>query len=155
MLQDFLLPSLTNDLFPTYFKFTENRDDNPVDLHQFEQQAQRWDHAEAAAQIMFGWGFPDELICCVLLHHRGLKLLNNKQLGRTSVSAVAVSALMPDGFRQVAGGMEQLIALDSKWPAFDLLAAAKQVDREFQELSPVGDNPFSFLRNCRIAMSVA
>jgi HD-like signal output (HDOD) protein len=155
MLQDFLLPSLTNDLFPTYRKFTESRDDDSIDLHQFEQKAQRWDHAEAAAQLMFGWGFPDELICCVLLHHRGLKLLNNKQLGRTPVAAVAVSALMPDAFRQVGNGMEQLIALESRWAAFDLLKAAKQVDRNFQELSPAGDNPFSFLRCCRIALSVA
>ena len=155
MLQDFLLPCLTNDLFPRYLAFAEDRDDNPIDLHQFEQQAQRWDHAEAAAQVMFGWEFPDELICCVLLHHRGLKILSDKQLGRTPVAAVAVSALMPDALRQVANGMQQLIALDSKWPPFDLLAAAEEVDREYQELSPAGDNQFSFLWRCRKVMSVA
>ena len=105
---------------------------------------------------MLAWGFPDELVCCALLHHRGLKLLADKTLGRTPAAAVAVSALIPDALRQVFNGMDQLIALDSKWPSFDLMAAAEQVDREFQELSPVtGANPFSFLRHCRKALSVA
>jgi HD-like signal output (HDOD) protein len=100
MLQDFLLPSLTNDLFPTYLAFSEKRDDNPNDLHEFEQEAQRWDHAEAAAQLMFGWGFPDELICCVLLHHRGLKLLNNRQLGRSRRSLGTHAGRIPAGWQR-------------------------------------------------------
>lgn len=156
MLQDFMLPALTNDLFSTYFPFTTEEEAGRIDLHRFEQQAQNWDHAEAAAHVMYAWGFPDELTCCALLHHRGLKLLADKKLGRTPAAAVALSALIPDALRQVSNGMEQLIALDSKWPSFDLLAVAEQVDREFQELSPIADsNPFSFLRHCRKALSAA
>ena len=83
-------------------------------------------------------------------------LLADKKLGRTPAAAVAVSALIPDALGQVANGMAQLVALDSKWPAFNLLAVAEQVDRDFQELSPVaGANPFSFLRHCRRALSAA
>ncbi|MBT6155474.1 MAG: HDOD domain-containing protein [Planctomycetaceae bacterium] len=156
MLQDFMLPAITNDLFSTYLPFSKEQEESQIDLHRFEQKAQKWDHAEAAAHVMLAWGFPDELVCCALLHHRGLKLLADKTLGRTPAAAVAVSALIPDALRQVFNGMDQLIALDSKWPSFDLMAAAEQVDREFQELSPVtGANPFSFLRHCRKALSVA
>lgn len=156
MLQDFMLPALTNDLFPVYLPFTKEQAEKPINLDQFEQQAQKWDHAEAAAQVMFAWGFPDELVCCVLLQHRGLRILADKELGRTPAAAVAVSALIPDALRQVARGMEQLVALDSKWGAFNLLGIAEEVDREFQEISPVaGANPFSFLRHCKKALAAA
>jgi serine/threonine-protein kinase len=156
MLQDFMLPALTNDLFSTYLPFAKEQEKTQIDLHRFERKAQNWDHTEAAGHVMYAWGFPDELTCCTLLHHRGLKLLADKKLGRTPAAAVAVSALIPDALGQVANGMAQLVALDSKWPAFNLLAVAEQVDRDFQELSPVaGANPFSFLRHCRRALSAA
>ena len=54
LLQDFLLPPLTNDLFPNYFRFTKEHVDQPIGLTQFERQTLGWDHAEAAAQIMAG-----------------------------------------------------------------------------------------------------
>ena len=156
MLQDFMLPAITNDLFATYLPFSKEQGESQIDLHRFEKKVQNWDHTEAAAHVMLAWGFPDELVCCALLHHHGLRLLADKTLGRTPAAAVAVSALMPDAIRQVANGMDQIIALDSKWPSFKLLAAAEQVDREFQELSSVtGANPFSFLRHCRKALSAA
>jgi serine/threonine-protein kinase len=156
MLQDFMLPALTNDLFSTYLPFSKEQEESQIDLHRFEKKAQNWDHAEAAAQVMYAWGFPDELVCCALLHHCGLKLLADKTLDRTSAAAVAISPLILDALRQVFSGMDQLVALDSKWPSFDLLAVAEQVDREFQELSPVtGSNPFSFLRHCRKALAAA
>ncbi|MBT4866834.1 MAG: HDOD domain-containing protein, partial [Planctomycetaceae bacterium] len=95
MLQDFMLPAITNDLFSTYLPFSKEQEESQIDLHRFEQKAQKWDHAEAAAHVMLAWGFPDELVCCALLHHRGLKLLADKTLGRTPAAAVAVSALIP------------------------------------------------------------
>lgn len=149
MLQDFLLPLLTNELYSAYLKFTKLQAEQPVNLPQFEREQFKWDHAETGAQIMLQWGFPDDLICCVLLHHRGLSLLNDKQVGRTAAAAVAVSAMMPGPLRQIADGMERLVKLDQVWPAFDLLAIAQRVDDEYQTLSPGPMNPFSFLRLCK------
>jgi len=148
MLQDFLLPALTNDLFAKYLDFTKPEFDESVSLVQYEKKNLGWDHAEAAARVMFIWGFPDELICCALLHHHGLKLLADRQLGRTSAPAVAVSALMLDAMRQVPNGLAQLVHLSEKWPTFDLLKIAETVDQEFREISPGTSNPFAFQRRC-------
>ena len=154
MLQDFLLPVLTSEMLDPYLKFSEQQDRNPVRLDQFEQAAFGWEHSQAAAQIMFGWGFPDDLICCTLLHHRGIKILADKK--PTAADAVAVAALMPDSFRQVPDGLEQLTQLEKTWPKFDLLSLANVVHDEFQKVSPgTAANHFSFLRRCEKALQVA
>jgi serine/threonine-protein kinase len=155
MLQDFLLPALTNDLFPKYLDFAQPKTDEPVSLVKYEKQAHGWNHAEAAARIMLDWDFPDELVCCVFLHHRGLGLLGDKQFGRTAATAVAVSALIPDAIRQIPTGLDQLVQLDQKWKAFDLIKIAEKVDAEFQEMSAGASNPFSLLRRCKKALSGA
>jgi serine/threonine-protein kinase len=149
MLQDFLLPAVTNDLFPAYYRFTKEQTERDVHLVDFERETFKWDHAETGAHLMHGWGFPDDLVCCVLLHHRGLRLLADKQLGRTAAAAVAVSALMPGPLRQVHDGMAQLLRLEQAWAGFDLLAVAECVDENYQVISPGPPNPFSFLRVCR------
>ena len=153
MLQDFLLPALTNDLITKYLDFSKSDSEAPIDLVQFESQLFGWDHAEAAARLMLAWEFPDELICCVRLHHRGLKLLSDPQLGKTSAAAVAVSALMPDAIRQTPDGLRKLVRLDEKWSKFDLLKIAEIVDEEFRDTSGEASNPFSFLRRCQKALA--
>lgn len=155
MLQDFLLPAVTNDLFAKYVEFTQLAREEPTSLVQFEQKTFGWDHAEAAALVMHGWGFPDELICCVRLHHHGVKLLKDEKLKQTAAAAVAVSAFTPDPLQQTPGGMELLKRLGSAWPAFDLLALAEKVDRDFQELSPGGAYPFSLLKRVRKALTAS
>lgn len=137
MLQDFLLPVITNELYDDYREYLTPEREEPVRLPDFERERYEWDHAEAAGHIMLGWGFPDNLICCVLLHHHGLKLLRDKRLQKTAVSAVALSALLPDPLDQEAGGMKQLIQLDEAWPEFNLITIAKRVDERFCEISPV------------------
>ena len=34
-------------------------------------------HADCAAYLMLNWGFPDDLICCALLHHRPTQIWAN------------------------------------------------------------------------------
>lgn len=153
MLQDFLLPALTNDLMNKYLDFTKPEFEEEIRLDQYEKRTLGWEHTEAAGQIMLAWEFPDELICCVLLHHRGLKLLSDRRLGKTPAAAVALSALIPDAIRQVPSGLEQLARLDEKWPAFNLMKIAETVDEEFQESSMGASNPFSFLRRCQKTLS--
>lgn len=155
MLQDFLIPLLTNELYDDYLEFTKEPDKNTATLPEYEQQVFKWDHAEAEARIMLQWGFPDDLICCVLLHHRGMKVLNDKQFGKTAVAAVAVSAMMPGPLRQVPNGLEQLVKLDQVWERFDLMAIAESVNEQFEAASPGTSNPFSFLRNCKKMLAAA
>jgi HD-like signal output (HDOD) protein len=157
MLQDFLLPILTSQLLEDYLKFSKLQAEQSVDLVQFEKAIFNWDHAEAAAHIMLAWGFPDDLICCIVSHHRGLKMLGDKELGRTSIAACAIAGLMPDPFRQVPEGFEQLQRLEGAWPGFKILEIAKTVDTEFKSMSPPGAaaNHFTFLRRCEKLMQAS
>ena len=147
MLQDFLLPLITNQLFDKYLDFTENREEFK-DLIAFERQRLGWDHAEAGAQVMRGWNLPDELICCVCLHHKGMSMLQDARLGESSVAAVAVSSKLPDAIRQIPDGIGELVKLEEAWPEFDLLAVAKRVDEAFRDMATNATNHFSFLRLC-------
>lgn len=145
MLQDFLLPLITNQLCDDYLEFTENRSDY-ANLLAFEQQKFGWNHAEAAAHVMHAWHFPDELVCCVCLHHRGTELISDPTLGKSSATAVAIASLMPDPLRQEPSGLERLIELDGDWVGFDLAATVTVVDVGFQEMASNVRNHFSLRR---------
>lgn len=153
MLQDFLLPLITNELYEQYCEFTENPEEHK-NLCAFERKKFGWDHAQAGAQVMLGWNFPDELICCVCLHHRGLAMFKDDQLKRTSAMAVTISSLVPDPIQQEPEGMNQLIKLDEKWPSFNLLPLAEKIDEEFQSTTS-DQNHFAFVKVCQKAMERA
>jgi len=152
LLQDYLLPVLTNDLYDHYARFVENRPNEAESLCDFERPHFGWDHATAAALLAHRWKLPDDLVCCLLFHHRGLHALADKQVGRTAVAAVALSALLPDQLRQQYSGLEQLILLQEKWPAFQLSELVEQVDREHDEMGMGVNNDFPLARRCKAAL---
>lgn len=137
LLQDFLLPVLSNELFDVYFKFLQHPEGSQVNLVDFERRELGWDHALATAQILHAWGFPDDLVCCVLLHHRGLAALQHEEFGDTAIAAVAVAALMADPVRQTPDGVKQLVMLDGIWPDLKLQETAEIVARELAEITPL------------------
>jgi HD-like signal output (HDOD) protein len=151
LLQDYLLPVLSNDLFDPYLAFAQQRDKQPNMLVEYEQKSFGWDHALAAACLASRWQLPDELICCMLFHHAGLRILTHPQLGRSPVAAVALSAMLPDQLRQQHNGLDQLQALGTKWPAFNLEALAQAVDEKHAELGLGMKNDFPLSRRCRPA----
>jgi HD-like signal output (HDOD) protein len=134
LLQDFLLPFLTNSLTDDYRKFIESRETPLVMLSKFEATQFGWDHALAGACLAHGWDLPGELVCCILYHHGGLQILTDPRLGRSPVAASALSALLPDQFCQDDHGFELLTKLEQKWPAFRLEPIAESVDRQHQEM---------------------
>jgi serine/threonine-protein kinase len=149
LLQDYLLPVTTNELFDDYLHFVDTREQQPSCLGQYEQQKFGWDHALAGAALAHRWHLPDDLVCCILLHHHGLKLLADPQLNRTAVTAVAISALLPDQLRQNYHGLELLVKLDEKWNAFDLDGLATTVDEQHEESGLGVRNDFPLARRCR------
>ena len=153
LLQDYLLPVLTNELFDDYVQFVHSRDKQPQCLCTYEQQRFGWDHAMAAACLARRWYLPDELVCCLLLHHGGLQILADPQLKRTHVAAVAISALLPDQLRQDYRGLEQLRTLEEKWPEFDLAELTQIVDTEQEQLGIGVRNDFPLSRRCRPVLS--
>jgi HD-like signal output (HDOD) protein len=149
LLQDYLLPVLTNDLFDAYARYTEQRSSLPECLCEYEETQFQWCHAVAGAILAMRWKLPDELVCCILFHHRGLKILADPQLGRSPAAAVALSALLPDQLRQHLTGLEQLVMLGEKWPAFDLAALVDAVDREHVGIGLGVENAFPLSRRCK------
>jgi HD-like signal output (HDOD) protein len=149
LLQDYLLPVLTNDLFDHYVEFTEHRSDHAECLTDYERSKFGWDHAMAGASLACRWKLPDELCCCILMQHRGLTVLADPQLARTPVAAVALSALLPDQLRQHYSGLEQLALLQTKWPAFNLVQFIDIVDREHPCQGLGVDNNFPLSRRCK------
>lgn len=149
LLSDFLLPVLTNELYDKYVQFSNERSQHPESLCEYETQNFGWNHASAGASLAYRWKLPDELVCCILLHHRGLELLGDPQLGRTSAAAVALAGLLPDQLRQQYSGLEQLALLQQKWPAFVLLDLVETVDREHVAMGMGIGNDFPLSRRCR------
>ncbi len=149
LLQDYLLPVLTNDLLTEYLEFIESREKLPETLCEFEQNRLGWDHAQAGACLARRWNLPDELVACILYHHSGLAILAHPYLNRSPVAAVALSALLPDQLRQHYHGLELLAKLEGKWPGFKLERLAETVDRHHQALNLGVRNDFPLLRRCK------
>ena len=155
LLQDFLLPVLTNELFDPYLEFSGQRDSQPPLLCEFEQSRFGWDHALAGASLAHRWHLPDELVCCVLMHHMGLRALMHPTLKRTPVAAVALSALLPDQLRQDFTGLEQLVKLQEKWPVFDLRKLITTVDERHAAMAIGVKNDFPLAQRCHAVFDSA
>jgi len=148
LLQDYLLPLLTNELYETYLQFTDVSKGPQHTLVEFERERFGWDHAQAGAHVMLDWCFPDDLICCVLFHHRGLSILDDAVLGRSEAAAAAVAGLMPDLLRQEPEGLARLIELEGRWPEFRLERLAHEVEQEFRKMAPAGRDYITFRHRC-------
>lgn len=135
MLQDFILPIMSQTKLEWYTQFLSDRAQNNGDLVQFERSRIGCDHAMVAATCMLKWGFPDDLTCAVLLHHCGDDQLEEYGLMRTAVAAVSASAMLPDPFEQQPLGIARLFEREANDPSFDLFEIAEQVDDEISELS--------------------
>ena len=149
LLQDYLLPVVSNELVDRYVGFVQDRDNLPECLCAWESETFGWDHALAGACLAHRWHLPDDLVCCILFHHQGLKILTDPKLSRSPAAAVAVSGLLPDQLRQHYRGLESLLKLQEKWSAFDLEAIAARVDELHAEMGMGVRNDFPLLRRCR------
>lgn len=148
LLQDYLLPILTNEMDNQYVAFIQHRETFPECLADYEDQTFEWNHALAGASLARKWNLPDELVGCILFHHAGLRILAHPQLGRSPVAAVALSAMLPDQLRQHTSGLELLTKLGEKWKAFNLQELAQKVDEQQAEMDLGVTNDFPLSRRC-------
>lgn len=155
ILQDYLLPILTNEMDNQYVAFIQHRDKFPECLSEYENEAFQWNHALAGATLARKWNLPDELVACILFHHSGLRILAHPQLGRSPVAAVALSAMLPDQLRQHASGLELLLKLGEKWKAFNLQELAEKVDEQQAEMGLGVANDFPLSRRCTPSLNHA
>ena len=104
---------------------------------------------------MFDWGFPDDLVCCVFFHHRGLSVLADEKLGQSVAATVALAGLMTDSFRQSPNGLQQLEKLACTWSSFDLHAVAKDVFSEYEPQALESTNYIPFKTHCEKMLEAA
>lgn len=131
LLQDFILPVLTNAFTKQYFDY-QQRIDEWETICEFERQTFGFDHAQVGAHIADQWNFPDELICCILHHHHIATILRHPVLSLSTVIPVALSGLLPSQIGQVPHGAESLAQLHSAVDSFDLIRVSEVVDDELK-----------------------
>ncbi|WP_166820260.1 HDOD domain-containing protein [Thalassoroseus pseudoceratinae] len=155
LLQDFLLPVLTNEFTDEYLAFLDSNNQSAETLTTFEDRQFGWNHASTAANLARRWHLPDELVCCLLCHHAGLKILADPDLRKTPVAAVALSGMLPDQVNQDRSGLEMLFRLQEKWSAFNVVAIAERVDEQQEQLGLGVSNQFPLSRRCQPATATA
>lgn len=95
LIQDFILPSLTRQHVAEYAAFMQQLTAGEGELPVLEASRFGCNHADCAAYLMLNWGFPDDLICCVLLHHRANQVWSLEPLRNTALPALAVTSWLP------------------------------------------------------------
>ncbi len=138
-----------NELYTQHLEFIRRQESGDCSLVHFEQQVFGWNHAEAGARVMFDWGFPDDLICCVLLHHHGLSILVDQDLSRSPAACVAIAGLTPDVLKQDPDGLPQLAKLSEIWRVFDVFELADQIYDEFKDQAHEALNFIPFKDRCQ------
>lgn len=128
LLQDFMLPLLTNMFDADYLRYLDEAGD--VSLCDWEQQQFGWNHASIAAHVAQKWHLPDELVCGIFFHHRMELPLSAPDQDVFDLFPVTVAALLPDQLRQVPGGIKRLLLADQRSDRFDLVAIAETVDQQ-------------------------
>lgn len=154
MLQDFLLPVLSNKCVDDYLEYAE-APQQFASLMDFEQQRFGWNHAIAAGNVMLAWQFPDELICCVCLHHLGASVLQHDEYKNTTLAAVAIASLLPDALQQETKSMQRLLEVEQQWKSLELMPIAEKIDAEFRSIAQNVQNHFSFLHHLQRELSRA
>lgn len=134
ILQDFLLPILFNYHRKSYVEYSEEGLNQETELIHYERGRLGIDHALAAAACMLGWSFPDDLICCVLLHHLSPEQMEEQGLKNTAVDAIALSSMIPSVYPQNPHALQWLIKRDRSDQRFDLFDVAEAVDEQMGEL---------------------
>ena len=81
-----------------------------------------------------------------------MRLLGHAELKRSAAAAVALAALLPDQLQQQIDGVEQLLELGNKWPAFDLRLLAEKVDDRHAEFGVGVRNDFPLSRRCQASI---
>ena len=63
LLQNYLLPVITNEMFEQYLEFISKRGEQTLCICEFEQKTFGFDHAMAGACLVARWNLPDDLVC--------------------------------------------------------------------------------------------
>ena len=141
LLQDYILPVLTNQFDDDYIAYLKGEGSDGMPMHEWEESRFGWNHATAGAFIASRWHLPDDLLCAIYHHHDMDFPLKAAQPELFSLFPATLAALLPDQLRQVPNGMERLLRADSQSKAFDLNSLCEQVDNELESIAQGSELP--------------
>lgn len=125
-LQDILLPFLTQRYRTEYSRYLSQL--NYIGIEEFERDTFGWTHSEITAKTLMDWGFPDSLVCRVLLHHMPPEELFLAQGIYYEATPNASAALLCDVMQQAPSGVPRLVGLQGFHPKMNLLDIAAAAD---------------------------
>ena len=135
LLQDYLLPVLTNSYDRQYLQFLDVQPGQRRDLADWERDTFGWDHASAGAYFANQWHFPDDLSCGIFFHHSLESILQEPEAEFFQMFPIALASLLPDQLRQSPTGLQRLIKVAKHCHVIDLDAVCKVVDEEQMKLA--------------------
>ena len=135
LLQDYLLPVLTNVYDKQYMRFLEVPLGQGKELAVWETETIGFDHASAGAHFAAGWHFPPDLLCAIFFHHSLESTLQGTHPEFFKLFPVALAALLPDQLHQSPTGFQTLIRVAQHSRAFDLTDVCRTVDAEQMKLA--------------------
>lgn len=141
LLQDFLLPALTNQYDHQYIQFLREGVPQGVSLVDWELNIFGWDHAMAGAFVAQKWNMPNDLLCAIMLHHRMDLVLESPQKETFNLFPVTLAALLPDQLNQVPDGVRRLIEADEAGGLIHLSELCTAVDRDLVQIAEKHDTP--------------
>lgn len=130
LLQDYLLPSLTNTFDKEYLHFLNQESTCDVNLATWERKTFGFDHASAGSVFAAQWHLPDDLLCAVFSHHELDTILEGSDPELLALLPVAMASLLPDQLRQSHNGIQRLIAIAKHCKSIDLMNICQTVDAD-------------------------
>ncbi|HXY33565.1 MAG TPA: HDOD domain-containing protein [Planctomycetaceae bacterium] len=136
LIQDFILPSFTKQHVAEYAGFMKQLTAGEVELTDLEAEKFGCTHADCAAYLMLNWGFPDDLICCALLHHRPVQIWALEPLRPTALPALAATSWLPSVLSPSTAHIPKLCQYVSENFKLDITVLAQSVDGQLREQIP-------------------
>ncbi len=136
LIQDFILPSFTKQHVTEYASFMKQLSAGDAELPDLESAHFGCTHADCAAFLMLNWGFPDDLICCALLHHRPVQIWALEPLRHTALPALAATSWLPSVLAPSTAHLPKLAQYVSENFKLDIAVLAQSVDEQLRHQVP-------------------
>jgi HD-like signal output (HDOD) protein len=141
LLQDYLLPVLTNHYDSDYVQYLSTDARDGRSLADWEQERFGWNHASAGAYLAAQWSFPDDILCAVWHHHSLQDILLGAGDATFQLFPIALAAMLPDQLRQLPDGLAEVIRVDDQCKALQVEEVCDVVDAQQMELADGYDIP--------------
>lgn len=139
LLADLAIPVLLDSWSDYYLPVFAERTSSGRRLAAIEREHFNWDHAQAGAWILQGWGFPDELVCCLACHTLNREELIDEGLDDSPVMPVAVASLLPSINNAGQENLQSFFLAVRTWLGFEVQELAEVLEEVRLAMADVFD----------------